>query len=144
MLLDRAVRVRYFLLPRVAAGHGGGEPAHKFTHVTVVSREEHKVPVVRHECIGQDAHINELFGFSEECFKMPIVLIVVKDGCSTAGAVEDVVYSIADSKAGGAGQGDYYITLFVKITDGSLFPIIHSFVFVPEPQIIICVILLTD
>ena len=75
----------------------GREPTHEFAHVAIFSWVKYQVPMVGHDGVCQDPHVDEFFSFFEERFEMPIILLYVKDRRAAVSAIDDVIDRVADS-----------------------------------------------
>jgi len=72
------------------------EPLHEKGHIAIAARIEKQMPVIGHESVGQEAHIEPLHGIFEQHLEMPVLIWFVKDRPPTIRTVHDVIHEILD------------------------------------------------
>src|SRR3989338_1590236 len=77
-----------------------GEPVHEGAEITVCFGIEKQMPVIRHEDICQNAHIDKIFCLTEQFLEELVVFLVVENLHATVGTVDDMINLSADIDTG--------------------------------------------
>lgn len=70
---------------------GERQPAHESRQVTILSRPDDEMPVVRHDTVGQQSHRHAFTGLRQDPFKRAVVAFVVEQALSPIRTVQHVI-----------------------------------------------------
>lgn len=88
-----------------ASDVGDGESLHVSAQVAGLAWAKYQVPVVGHEAVGEDAHVDVFGGLGHDAFKGVVVVGGVEDGHAGDAAVDDVEDHVAGLDTGCSWHG---------------------------------------
>src|SRR5262245_32246254 len=81
------------------------QPLHPYSQIAIVMRPKHKVKMIRHQAIGQNAHRRSSTSLLKQFGERRVVAVLVKHLLPVIAAIGDVTTNPADRRACGAWHG---------------------------------------